>query len=336
MKLTKLTITFLSAFFCLIVACGSDGDITPQIPDVTDPEEPREPDVSPVAKVPTLLKDVQSEWKIDSIDDGFIYYNYERYDDVSNANQIINVLEVDLTSNKYNVQFTWHPSGDTLSHAAQLRGAIGGVNGGYEPEAIYVRVNGSNLSEVTLPEGHLRYWKHDGAIYSDGKSDVGIMYGGPDGKVAIDRYKQHPAKFLLASAPTLIDNYKPLGETFAGDYTTEEIAKFDYEDYRNHQGVRHPRTVVVLTEDKDLLLITIDGRWPGKSEGMNAKEVTLFLKKHFNPQYALNMDGGGSTTMYVKGKGAAKTDVVNYPTDNGVFNHYGQRKVGTHIIVNKK
>ena len=24
------------------------------------------------------------------------------------------------------------------------------------------------------------------------------------------------------------------------------------------------------------------------------------LKKHFNPQYALNMDGGGSTTMYVK------------------------------------
>ena len=44
-------------------------------------------------------------------------------------------------------------------------------------------------------------------------------------------------------------------------------------------------------------------RWAGKAEGMSAKEVTLFLKKHFNPQYALNMDGGGSTTMYVKGKG---------------------------------
>lgn len=61
-----------------------------------------------------------------------------------------------------------------------------------------------------------------------------------------------------------------------------------------------------MTEDKDLLLVTIDGRWAGKAEGMSAKEVTLFLKKHFNPQYALNMDGGGSTTMYVKGKGAAK------------------------------
>ena len=69
---------------------------------------------------------------------------------------------------------------------------------------------------------------------------------------------------------------------------------------------------------------------------MSAKEVTLFLKKPCNPQYALNMDGGASTTMYVKGKGAAKTDVVNYPTDNGVFNHYGQRRVTTHIIVKRK
>ena len=38
---------------------------------------------------------------------------------------------------------------------------------------------------------------------------------------------------------------------------------FDYEDYRRHQGVRHPRTVVAVTEDKDLLLVTIDGRWAG-------------------------------------------------------------------------
>lgn len=141
---------------------------------------------------------------------------------------------------------------------------------------------------------------------------------------------------MLASAPTLIDDYNPLGETFVGNYTMEQLESFDYEDYRRHQGVRHPRTVVAVTEDKDLLLVTIDGRWAGKAEGMSAKEVTLFLKKHFNPQYALNMDGGGATTMYVKGKGAAKTDVVNYPTDNGVFNHYGQRRVTTHIIVKRK
>ena len=333
MKFTKLTIAFLSVFFCLVVACGSDGiNDDAKTPDVTEPvtpNEPDEPDNPSVVKVPTLQKNVQDEWKIDSIDDGFIYYNYERYDDVSKAQQIVNVLEIDLLSNKYKVEFTYN-NGDSLSTTAQVRGAIGGINGGYEQEAIYIRINGTNISEVTLPEGHLRYWKHDGALYSDGKSDIGIIYGGRNGKAAIDTYKQHSAKYLLASAPTLIDDYNPLGETFVGNYTMEQLESFDYEDYRRHQGVRHPRTVVAVTEDKDLLLVTIDGRWAGKAEGMSAKEVTLFLKKHFNPQYALNMDGGGSTTMYVKGKGAAKTDVVNYPTDNGVFNHYGQRRVTTH------
>ena len=220
MKFTKLTIAFLSVFFCLVVACGSDGiNDDPKTPDVTEPvtpNEPDEPDNPSVVKVPTLQKNVQDEWKIDSIDDGFIYYNYERYDDVSKAQQIVNVLEIDLLSNKYKVEFTYN-NGDSLSTTAQVRGAIGGINGGYEQEAIYIRINGTNISEVTLPEGHLRYWKHDGALYSDGKSDIGIIYGGRNGKAAIDTYKQHSAKYLLASAPTLIDDYNPLGETFVGN-----------------------------------------------------------------------------------------------------------------------
>lgn len=117
MKFTKLTIAFLSVFFCLVVACGSDGiNDDPKTPDVTEPvtpNEPDEPDNPSVVKVPTLQKNVQDEWKIDSIDDGFIYYNYERYDDVSKAQQIVNVLEIDLLSNKYKVEFTYN-NGDSL------------------------------------------------------------------------------------------------------------------------------------------------------------------------------------------------------------------------------
>ena len=38
MKFTKLTIAFLSVFFCLVVACGSDGiNDDPKTPDVTEP-----------------------------------------------------------------------------------------------------------------------------------------------------------------------------------------------------------------------------------------------------------------------------------------------------------
>ncbi len=37
---------------------------------------------------------------------------------------------------------------------------------------------------------------------------------------------------------------------------------------------------------------------------------------------ALNMDGGGSSTMYIKDKG-----ILNYPSDNRKFDHEGERRV---------
>src|SRR5690606_26518378 len=70
-----------------------------------------------------------------------------------------------------------------------------------------------------------------------------------------------------------------------------------------------------------------------ESAGMTAKEMTQFLQRYFAPKNALNIDGGGSTTMYIKDSGLSSTDVVNYPTDNGVFNHYGQRRVRSFILI---
>ena len=140
---------------------------------------------------------------------------------------------------------------------------------------------------------------------------------------------------IFSSSPMLIENYQPVGATFIGDITGLELTKLEYEDYRRHQGVRHPRTAIALTRSNILLLITIDGR-SVNSAGMSAKEVTEFLREYFNPRYALNMDGGGSTTMYIKGSGESLTDVVNYPTNNSRYDHYGQRRVATHILIKRK
>ena len=160
------------------------------------------------------------------------------------------------------------------------------------------------------------------------------MYGGSDGEKAIEAYRNLEADNIIANAPMLVNDYDPMGERFVdGSYTEEQLSQFDYEDYRRHQGVRHPRTVYALTEDNDLLLIAIDGRWPGKAEGMNAAEVTRFIVRYFNPQWAINMDGGGSTTLTIKGLGHPETNVVNYPTDGGTHDHTGERKVTTHLLV---
>ena len=124
-----------------------------------------------------------------------------------------------------------------------------------------------------------------------------------------------------------------MGESFAG--FQNDVSRLEYEDARRHQGVRHPRTAVAVTGDGHLLMVVVDGRRPGVSEGMSARELTRFLQANFNPRYALNMDGGGSSTLCVAGEGDPVTHVVNYPTDNKRYDHAGERRVTSHFVLVK-
>ena len=45
-------------------------------------------------------------------------------------------------------------------------------------------------------------------------------------------------------------------------------------------------------------------------------------------KHLINLDGGGSTTMYIKDKG-----VVNYPSDNKKLDHFGERKVANALLL---
>lgn len=68
---------------------------------------------------------------------------------------------------------------------------------------------------------------------------------------------------------------------------------------------REPRTAVGLTQEGKMVWITVDGRRPGHSMGTNLDEVTqLFLS--LGAVEALNWDGGGSTTMVIKGQPVTK------------------------------
>jgi hypothetical protein len=142
---------------------------------------------------------------------------------------------------------------------------------------------------------------------------------------ALEIYKQLTEPNLFSSSPMLIDDYNPVGTTFVPEpYNSMTLSQLknsglDSEDYRYHQAYRHPRTAMCVTEDNDLLMITVDGRFSGKAEGMSAKELALFIQKHFNPRWAINMDGGGSTTMYIKGADTpcGVDGVVNHPCNSG-------------------
>ena len=74
------------------------------------------------------------------------------------------------------------------------------------------------------------------------------------------------------------------------------------------------RTAIGLSEDRrTLTLFTVDVR--GGSEGMKLSEVAAVLIREFGVFDALNLDGGGSTTMAMEGVDG-KPSIVNVSSDN--------------------
>lgn len=82
---------------------------------------------------------------------------------------------------------------------------------------------------------------------------------------------------------------------------------------------RHPRTAVGFN-DREIILVTVDGRQAGWSVGMTYVELAELMKRYGCTE-ALNLDGGGSTTCWAGGK------VVNQPS-GGV-----QRQIADAILV---
>lgn len=65
-----------------------------------------------------------------------------------------------------------------------------------------------------------------------------------------------------------------------------------------------PRTTAGLTQDgKYLILVCVDGRQPGWSDGATIYDMSLW-QLSFGAYNAMNYDGGGSTTMSISGMGS--------------------------------
>lgn len=286
---------------------------------------------------PCFAQSPTEGWTRTEISKGLVYYSFQGFDDITAANQIVNVIDLDLNCRKYQVKFCRNEENIPTSVAMKEKGAVAIINGGYESESIVLEIDGvmySNMPNDFVMNTGVPNWKSEGAVYTDGKRDVQVEFSCKDiHDLDAQRsfYANDKRKYTISSAPMLIDDFKLVGINFAD--TDADINTLAYEAPERHQGVRHPRTAVAKTADNHFLMIVVDGRRKGISEGMSAKELTLFLARHFSPRYALNLDGGGSTTMCVKGQGDPETHVVNYPTDNGRYDHSGERLIRNHIYI---
>ncbi len=116
------------------------------------------------------------------------------------------------------------------------------------------------------------------------------------------------AEDIVTGVPQLIKNSK-IDITWEQEKTTKSFVE-----------TRHPRTAVAKLKSGKFLMITVDGR-SESSGGIGLQDLAEYLLS-LGATDAMNLDGGGSTTMFLDGK------VVNKPSDKD-----GERKVSDAILV---
>lgn len=90
--------------------------------------------------------------------------------------------------------------------------------------------------------------------------------------------------------------------------------------------LRHPRSAIGTRADGAVLWLTVDGRTSAAAG--TTFEQTGRLLQALGCRDGLNLDGGGSTTLWVAGRG-----ICNRPCDNNRFDRRGERAVATALVL---
>jgi len=232
---------------------------------------------------------IKTDWQIKSVSDGVMM----RYatDSLFNSVQAIYLVDVDTSAAAFEFGVAVPDSRMATSDIARKEGVLAAVNGtffnmkeGYNVH--YVRVDDSIIAVTDEGEFGIRA---TGVFTATGEA-VDILPWGPEREDA----GAVVAEDAIVSGPLLIDD--------GVDMPLDSI---------NFNTNRHPRTMVGITADGHMLLLVVDGRQPGYADGMSLFELRA-LAHSLGCTDALNLDGGGSTTLVVAGEGS--NGVVNRPS----------------------
>jgi hypothetical protein len=111
-----------------------------------------------------------------------------------------------------------------------------------------------------------------------------------------------------------------VSETVGGNPTLVENGRIVVGHSSHPFYRRNPRTGVGITRDERLLLVAVDGRRRRYSVGLGLRGFAKLFKNR-GATWALNLDGGGSTTMVVRGR------IINRPSDGA------ERPVSSALLV---
>jgi exopolysaccharide biosynthesis protein len=137
----------------------------------------------------------------------------------------------------------------------------------------------------------------------------------PAGGIVLSARREGPRAAAIKALPhagvvtlTWSLGWPNVRETVGGNPTLVEDGRIVVGRSSSPFYARHPRTGVGTTGDGRVLLVTVDGRRRKHSVGLTLPGFAKLMRS-LGATWALNLDGGGSTTMVVRGR------VVNRPSD---------------------
>ena len=212
-----------------------------------------------------------------------------------------------------------------LSVTAKADGADFGVNAGYwdvriDKPSTFLKLNGEQIAVTADFEKE----RVDGLVCV-GKKRVVLDHckAGEEAPYA-KKYKN-----ILAAGPVLIDEGKSVDhDAYTNGMVDNAGGKPVGAFYTYTQ--RHPRTAIGTDKKGNVYLVVVDGRSKGNAEGVTITELTKICA-WLGMRDAINLDGGGSSTMWT-----AEEGIVSYPCRNKKFDHGGERRVSSIISVKRK
>ena len=253
---------------------------------------------------------VKADWKVTTTDDGLVH-KQAQIKGLFNSVQSINLIEIPRASRR-KIGIAGNEGMKRTSQQAAEKGAVAAINGTYynmkEGNSVCFYKIGDTVIDTTT-DGEFKS-RVNGAIREKrGKIEI-IEWSKP-----IEQSYKKSKGTVLASGPIMLENGK------RSDWSACSKSFIE---------TRHPRSAIYTKDDGTVVFITVDGRSAGNADGMSIPELA-YLVKILGGDDAINLDGGGSTTLWLKG--APDNGVLNYPTDNKLFDHAGERSVSNIFYV---
>lgn len=115
---------------------------------------------------------------------------------------------------------------------------------------------------------------------------------------------------VIGAGPVLVLDGELQTDIFEVDFNTEQ---------------RAPRTAMGLMDRGDVLIVVIDGRQPEWSAGVTLPELAQLFAAQ-GVESALNLDGGGSSTMIIQ------NEIVNRPSDYAIPGQPGRERAVANVV----